>query len=138
LICFISGAPLFVIMAGASVLGAIDLVDTSHAFHGNFDNMTLSMYGVGTGDQSTVLATIPDVHLRRLPARREQDRRSPGPVRQRGARLGRRAGSRSSRSWCCALFTVFTGASGVTIVALGGLLSRRWSSRANPQKFSLA
>src|SRR5689334_5548658 len=59
LICFISGAPLFVIMAGASVLGAIDLVDTSHQFHGNFDNMTLSMYGVGTGDQATVLATIP-------------------------------------------------------------------------------
>ncbi len=39
--------------------------------------------------------------------------------------------------WTCAFFTVFTGASGVTIVALGGLLLPQLIKVGNSQRFSL-
>jgi len=39
--------------------------------------------------------------------------------------------------WTCAFFTVFTGASGVTIVALGGCCCRARSARRYSRRFSL-
>ena len=38
---------------------------------------------------------------------------------------------------CCAVFTAFTGASGVTIIALGGLLYPMLKEQGYPEKFSL-
>jgi hypothetical protein len=39
--------------------------------------------------------------------------------------------------WTCAFFTVFTGASGVTIVALGGLLLPELERSRYPKRFSI-
>jgi tripartite ATP-independent transporter DctM subunit len=136
LIGFISGAPLFVVMAGASILGAKDLVDNAHSFDPNFDNMTISMYGVGTGDQSTVLATIPMfIYAGYLLA---ESKTADRLVRFANALLGWAPGGLAIVTiGVCALFTVFTGASGVTIVALGGLLLPALVKQGYPQKFSL-
>lgn len=135
-VAFISGAPLFVIMAGASALGAIDLVDSTHGFDANFDIMTASMYGVGTGDQSTVLSTIPMfIYAGYLLA---ESRTADRLVRFANALLGWAPGGLAIVTiGVCALFTVFTGASGVTIVALGGLLMPALVRQGYPQKFSL-
>jgi len=136
LIAFISGAPLFTIMAGAAALGAIDLIDSAHAFDANFDNMTTSMYGVGTGDQSTVLSTIPMfIYAGYLLA---ESKTADRLVRFANALLGWAPGGLAIVTiGVCALFTVFTGASGVTIVALGGLLMPALVKQGYPQKFSL-
>jgi C4-dicarboxylate transporter, DctM subunit len=135
LVAFISGAPLFVIMAGGSILGALDLVG-NHTFTENFDLATLSMYGTGTGDQATVLATIPMfIYAGYLLA---ESRTADRIVRFANALLGWAPGGLAIVTiFVCALFTVFTGASGVTIVALGGLLMPALIKQGYPQKFSL-
>jgi C4-dicarboxylate transporter, DctM subunit len=136
LIGFISGAPLFVIMAGAAAIGAKDLVDVSHEYHKNLDLATYSMYGTGTGDQSTVLATIPMfIYAGYLLA---ESRTADRLVRFANALLGWAPGGLAIVTiGVCALFTVFTGASGVTIVALGGLLFPALVKQGYPEKFSL-
>jgi C4-dicarboxylate transporter DctM subunit len=136
LVAFISGAPLFVIMAGSAAIGAVDLIDGAHAFDANFANMTQSMFGVGTGDQSTVLSTIPMfIYAGYLLA---ESRTADRLVRFANALLGWAPGGLAIVTiLVCALFTVFTGASGVTIVALGGLLMPALVRQGYPQKFSL-
>jgi C4-dicarboxylate transporter, DctM subunit len=136
LVAFVSGAPLFVIMAGSAALGALDVVDSTHTFNENFDNMTASLYGVGTGDQSTVLSTIPMfIYAGYLLA---ESRTADRLVRFANALLGWAPGGLAIVTiGVCALFTVFTGASGVTIVALGGLLMPALVKQGYPQKFSL-
>ena len=136
LVAFISGSPLFVIMAGAAALGAIDLADVSHTADENMNGMMQSLYGVGTGDQSTVLSTIPMfIYAGYLLA---ESKTADRLVRFANAALGWAPGGLAIVTiLVCALFTVFTGASGVTIVALGGLLLPALVKQGYPQKFSL-
>ena len=56
IIAFLSGAELFAVMLGASALGAMT---AARGFTVEFDGMVTSMFGQGTGDQATVLSTIP-------------------------------------------------------------------------------
>ena len=56
LIAFISGAPLFTIMLGGAALGAFT---SPRSFSSEFGGMVESAFGQGTGDQATVLSTIP-------------------------------------------------------------------------------
>ena len=136
LAAFISGAPLFTIMAGAAGLGALALATAGRGFDANFDGMVASMYGVGTGDQSTVLSTIPlFIYAGYLLAEAKTADRL---VRFANALLGWAPGGLAIVTiGTCALFTVFTGASGVTIVALGGLLLPALVKQGYPRKFSL-
>src|SRR5690349_18962810 len=53
---FVSGSPLFTIMLGAAILGAIDL---PRSFDAEFGGMSLSMLPLGLGDQAEVMSTIP-------------------------------------------------------------------------------
>ena len=78
----------------------------------------------------------PAVHLRRLPARRVGHRRAPRAVRERGARLDP-GGLAIVTIGTCALFTVFTGASGVTIIALGGVLMPALVRAGYAERFSI-
>src|SRR5206468_10373351 len=55
-LAFVSGAPLFTIMLGAAVLGAMSL---PRSFDAEFGGMSASMLPLGLGDQAEVMSTIP-------------------------------------------------------------------------------
>src|SRR5206468_3579038 len=55
-LAFVSGAPLFTIMLGAAVLGALSL---PRSFDAEFGGMSASMLPLGLGDQAEVMSTIP-------------------------------------------------------------------------------
>ena len=64
----------------------------------------------------------PALHLRRLRAGRGEDARPPRRAPRAASSAGCRAASPSSCVIASAVFTVLTGGSGVTIIAIGGLL----------------
>ncbi|MGE3762379.1 MAG: TRAP transporter large permease, partial [Kofleriaceae bacterium] len=130
---FISGAELFSVMLGAAALGALT---SARGFSIEFDGMTASMFGVGTGDQATVLSTIPMfIYAGYLLAEAKTADRL---VRFANALLGWMPGGLAIVTiMTCALFTTFTGASGVTIVALGGVLMPALVRSGYPERFSM-
>ncbi|MBA3451543.1 MAG: TRAP transporter large permease subunit, partial [Deltaproteobacteria bacterium] len=132
-IAFISGAELFAIMLGASAIGALT---SARGFSIEFDGMIASMFGVGTGDQATVLSTIPMfIYAGYLLAEAKTADRL---VRFANAALGWMPGGLAIVTiLTCALFTTFTGASGVTIVALGGVLMPALVRSGYPERFSI-
>jgi C4-dicarboxylate transporter, DctM subunit len=133
LIAFISGAPLFSIMLGGAALGALS---SDRGFTQDFDGFVATMFGTGTGDQATVLSTIPlFIYSGYLLA---ESRTADRLVRFANAVLGWVPGGLAIVTIStCALFTVFTGASGVTIIALGGLLLPAMVKQGYPERFSL-
>ena len=134
---FISGAPLFTIMIAASVLGALYLTDTSHrGFSAEFDGMVSNIIGLATGDQVQVMSTIPlFIYAGYLLAEAKTADRL---VRFANALLGWMPGGLAIVTiGTCALFTVFTGASGVTIIALGGVLMPALVRQGYPERFSM-
>jgi C4-dicarboxylate transporter, DctM subunit len=133
LIAFISGAPLFAIMLGGAALGALS---SDRGFTQDFDGFVATMFGTGTGDQATVLSTIPlFIYAGYLLA---ESRTADRLVRFANAVLGWMPGGLAIVTIStCALFTVFTGASGVTIIALGGLLLPAMVKQGYPERFSL-
>lgn len=133
IIAFFSGAELFAIMVCATALGALA---SARAFSIEFDGMVATMYGVGTGDQATVLSTIPMfIYAGYLLA---ESKTADRLVRFANALLGWMPGGLAIVTiGTCALFTTFTGASGVTIVALGGVLMPALVRNGYPRKFSM-
>jgi len=132
-LAFISGAPLFTIMLGAAALGAVSL---PREFSSEFDGMVEHMLNVGLGDQVQVMSTIPlFIYAGYLLAEAGTADRL---VRFANALLGWVPGGLAIVTiGTCALFTVFTGASGVTIIALGGVLMPALVRQGYPQRFSM-
>src|SRR4051812_43001523 len=133
-LAFVSGAPLFTIMLGAAVLGAMSL---PRSFDAEFGGMSASMLPLGLGDQAEVMSTIPlFIFAGYLLAESGTADRL---VRFANAALGWLPGGLAIVTiGTCALFTVFTGASGVTIIALGGVLPPALVRRGSPARFSRA
>ena len=132
-IAFISGAPLFTIMLAAAALGALTL---PRPFSSEFDGMVEHMLNVGLGDQVQVMSTIPlFIYAGYLLAEAGTADRL---VRFANALLGWIPGGLAIVTiGTCALFTVFTGASGVTIIALGGVLMPALVRNGYPARFSI-
>lgn len=132
-LAFVSGAPLFTIMVGAAVLGALSL---PRSFDAEFGGMSASMLPLGLGDQAEVMSTIPlFIFAGYLLAESGAAERL---VNFANAALGWIPGGLAIVTiFTCALFTVFTGASGVTIIALGGVLMPALMRAGYDQKFSL-
>jgi tripartite ATP-independent transporter DctM subunit len=133
ILAFISGAPLFTIMLGAGAIGAVTL---PREFSSEFDGMIEHMLNVGLGDQVQVMSTIPlFIYAGYLLAEAGTADRL---VRFANALLGWVPGGLAIVTiGTCALFTVFTGASGVTIIALGGVLMPALVRQGYPQRFSM-
>jgi TRAP-type C4-dicarboxylate transport system permease large subunit len=133
LVAFVSGAPLFTVMMLGAAMGAFT---SPREFWSEFSGMVESAFGQGTGDQATVLSTIPlFIYAGYLLA---ESKTADRLVRFANAMLGWFPGGLAIVTiGTCALFTVFTGASGVTIVALGGLLLPALVKQGYPERFSL-
>jgi tripartite ATP-independent transporter DctM subunit len=132
-LAFISGAPLFTIMLGGAALGAMSL---PREFSSEFDGMVEHVLNVGLGDQVQVMSTIPlFIYAGYLLA---EARTADRLVRFANAMLGWVPGGLAIVTiGTCALFTVFTGASGVTIIALGGVLMPALVKNGYPERFSI-
>jgi C4-dicarboxylate transporter, DctM subunit len=132
-IAFLSGAELFAIMLVASALGALA---QARGFDIEFDGMVTSMFGHGTGDQASVLSTIPMfIYAGYVLA---ESKTADRLVRFANAAMGWMPGGLAIVTiMTCALFTTFTGASGVTIVALGGVLMPALVKNGYPRRFSM-
>src|SRR5258705_2543521 len=132
-IVFISGAPLFTIMLAGTGLGTYFW---SRGLDIAFDGAIIKMFGVGTGEQVEVLSTIPlFIYAGYLLAEAKTADRL---VRFANAALGWVPGGLAIVTiGTCTLFTVFTGASGVTIIALGGVLMPALVRQGYPARFSM-
>ena len=133
MLAFVSGAPLFTIMLGAAALGALSL---SKGFDPELDGMVEHILNVGLGDQVQVMSTIPlFIYAGYILAESGTADRL---VRFANALLGWIPGGLAIVTiGTCALFTVFTGASGVTIIALGGVLMPALVRVGYPERFSM-
>ncbi|HEU4727797.1 MAG TPA: TRAP transporter large permease [Kofleriaceae bacterium] len=134
-LAFVSGAPLFTIMLGATVLGAASGV-IHLPFGSEFDGNIAMIQHVGLGDQVETMSTIPlFIYAGYLLAESGTADRL---VRFANALLGWMPGGLAIVTiGTCALFTVFTGASGVTIIALGGVLMPALVRQGYPDRFSM-
>ena len=132
-IVFICGAPLFTIMLAGTALGA---VYGARGFEADFDGAVVKLFGVGTGEQVNVLSTIPlFIYAGYVLAEAKTADRL---VRFANALLGWMPGGLAIVTiGTCSLFTVFTGASGVTIIALGGVLMPALVRNGYPERFSM-
>jgi len=137
ILIFISGTPLFTVMIAAALLGAYSLIASSgRTFDEEFDGMVADILRVGLGDQVQVMSTIPlFIYAGYLLAEAKTADRL---VRFANAALGWVPGGLAIVTiGTCALFTVFTGASGVTIIALGGVLMPALVRNGYPERFSM-
>ncbi|MFT3691865.1 MAG: TRAP transporter large permease [Kofleriaceae bacterium] len=135
MLAFVSGAPLFTIMLGATVLGAASGI-IKLDFWNEFDGNIAMIEHVGLGDQVETMSTIPlFIYAGYLLAEAGTADRL---VRFANALLGWVPGGLAIVTiGTCALFTVFTGASGVTIIALGGVLMPALVRNGYPERFSM-
>ncbi len=133
ILCFISGAPLFAIMLGALGLGS---AVSGRGFDVGFNGGVSDLISMGLGNQGETLATIPMfIYAGYLLAEAKTADRL---VRFANAALGWLPGGLAIVTiMTCALFTVFTGASGVTIIALGGVLMPALVKHGYPERFSM-
>ncbi len=130
---FISGAPLFTIMLAGTALGSYF---SARGFTIGFDGAINKLFGTSGRDEIEVLSTIPLFIFAGyiLAEARTADRL----VRFANAVLGWMPGGLAIVTiMTCSLFTVFTGASGVTIIALGGVLMPALVRNGYPQRFSM-
>ncbi|MBL0216480.1 MAG: TRAP transporter large permease [Myxococcales bacterium] len=130
---FISGAPLFTIMLAGTALGSYF---SARGFTIGFDGAINKLFGTSGRDEIEVLSTIPLFIFAGyiLAEAKTADRL----VRFANAMLGWMPGGLAIVTiLTCSLFTVFTGASGVTIIALGGVLMPALVRNGYPQRFSM-
>ena len=133
LIAFISGSPLFTIMLGGTALGAYF---GTRGFEIGFDGAINKLFSTSGRDEIEVLSTIPlFIYAGYVLAEAKTADRL---VRFANAVLGWLPGGLAVVTiLTCALFTVFTGASGVTIIALGGVLMPALVRNGYPERFSM-
>nr|MBA3541440.1 TRAP transporter large permease subunit [Deltaproteobacteria bacterium] len=133
LLAFISGSPLFTIMLGATALGSYF---STRGFEIGFNGAIGKMFGISSRDEIEVLSTIPlFIYAGYMLAEAKTADRL---VRFANAMLGWVPGGLAIVTICtCALFTVFTGASGVTIIALGGVLMPALVKNGYPERFAM-
>lgn len=132
-VLFFSGAPLYAVLLGATAIGAIAL---PREFAAEFGGPLLSTYGGNVREEAIVFATIPLFIYTGyvMAASKTADRL----VRFANALLGWMPGGLAIVTiFACAIFTIFTGASGVTIVALGALVMPSLIKQRYPERFSL-
>jgi C4-dicarboxylate transporter, DctM subunit len=132
-ILFFSGAPLYAVLLGATAIGALAL---PREFSAEFGGPLLSTYGGNIREEAIVFATIPLFIYTGyvMAAAKTADRL----VRFANALLGWMPGGLAIVTiFACSIFTIFTGASGVTIVALGALVMPALIKQQYPERFSL-
>jgi tripartite ATP-independent transporter DctM subunit len=122
----ILGAPLFTIIAASAMLGF-------HRDGTDLMNMAIEIYGIA--DMPFLTAIPLFTFAGYLLSESDAPRRL---VRVTGAMLGWMPGGLAVVSLAaCAFFTAFTGASGVTIIALGALLYPALKQDGYPERFNL-
>ncbi|MDX2090377.1 MAG: TRAP transporter large permease [Kofleriaceae bacterium] len=130
---FISGAPLFTVMLAGTALGTYY---SKVGFEAGFDAAIVKLVGTSGRDEIEVLSTIPMFIFAgyMLAESKAADR----IVRFANALLGWLPGGLAIVTiFTCAIFTTFTGASGVTIIALGGVLMPALVKNGYPERFSM-
>jgi C4-dicarboxylate transporter DctM subunit len=133
ILAFASGASLWAVMILATALGALSI---GRGFDADFGGAVSEFIKLGTGDAADVFSTIPLFIFAGyiMAASKTADRL----VNVSNALLGWIPGGLGLVTiLACAVFTTFTGASGVTIVALGGLLMPALVKQKYPERFAL-
>ncbi len=134
ILLFVLGAPIFAVMLMAGAYGATQTA--RGGFMEDFGSQMGEILKIGTGEPALILSTIPlFIFMGFVMAEAKTADRL---VRAARAGLGWMPGGLAVVTiFACALFTTFTGASGVTIVALGGLVMPSLLKEKYPEKFSL-
>lgn len=131
---FLIGAPLFAVMTGLAMVGAESTARSG--FFNEFGGYLVNVQRIGTGEEAQILSTIPLFILAGYVM--AESKTADRMVRFAQAALGWLPGGLAIVTiLACAVFTTFTGASGVTIVALGGLIMPALIRERYPRKFSL-
>jgi len=127
------GAPIFAVMLGFTALGDSAL---GRGFAEQFAGNLVKMLGDATGEKASVLSTVPlFIFMGYVMA---ESRTADRVVRAAQAGLGWLPGGLAIVTiFACALFTTFTGASGVTIVALGSLIMPSLLKERYSERFAL-
>jgi C4-dicarboxylate transporter, DctM subunit len=128
------GAPIFSVFLAVAAWGAT--VTARGTMWEDFGGQMQNVATLGTGEPATVLSTIPlFIFAGFLMA---ESKTADRMVRVARAGIGWLPGGLAVVTiFACALFTTFTGASGVTIVALGALLMPSLLKERYPERFSL-
>jgi len=131
---FLCGAPLFSVILGFAIFGAS--VTTRTDLWQDFSSELIDVVRYGTQDYAQILSTIPlFIFAGVIMAEAKTAQRM---VRAAQAGVGWMPGGLAIVTiFACAAFTTFTGASGVTIVALGGLVMPALIKENYPKGFSL-
>lgn len=134
ILLFCLGAPIFAVMLLAGAYGATHTA--REGFMADFQNQLVDMLNIGAGAPAQILSTIPlFIFMGFVMAEAKTADRL---VRAARAGLGWMPGGLAVVTiFACAIFTTFTGASGVTIVALGGLVMPSLLKERYPERFSL-
>ena len=134
LVLLVLGVPIFACFLLLLGFGAMD---STRAFAFEFGGGIQSMFALGTGPiHAPILSTIPLFILTGFLM--AESKTADRVVRVAHAALGWMPGGLAVCTiFTCAVFTTFTGASGVTIVALGGLLMPSLLKQKYPERFSL-
>ncbi len=127
------GAPIFAIMIGGTLLGCYTL---PRELFVEFAGPMVDFFKLGTSEQASILSTIPlFIFAGYMMAEAKTADRL---VRFAQALVGWLPGGLAVVTvFACAIFTIFSGASGVTIVALGGLVMPALIKQGYPKNFSL-
>jgi len=131
------GAPIFVVMIAAATLGGLSLLaDQDGTLIQKVAGYLVDLTAAGTGERAQVLSTIPlFIFAGYMMAEAKTAQRL---VRLASAAVGWLPGGLAIVTvFACAIFTIFSGASGVTIVALGSLVMPSLLKQGYPQRFSL-
>ncbi len=130
---FVTGSRLFAVMIFLCAAGA---ALSTRSFESEFGGFMSEFLKMGTGDAATIFSTIPlFIYAGYLMAVSKTAERL---VRFSNALLGWMPGGLGIVTiLACSIYTTFTGASGVTIVALGSLLMPALIKSRYPARFSL-
>ncbi len=128
------GVPIFAVFLLLACFGGLD---SARGFAEDFGGAVQSLFSLGTNPiTAPILSTIPLFILAGFIM--AESRTADRTVRVAQAALGWLPGGLGVCTiLACAVFTTFTGASGVTIVALGGLLMPSLLKEGYPERFSL-
>jgi tripartite ATP-independent transporter DctM subunit len=128
------GVPIFTVFL---LLAASGGLESTRGFAQEFGGGVQSLFALGTSPiTAPILSTIPLFILAGFLM--AESRTADRTVRVAQAALGWMPGGLAVCTiFACAVFTTFTGASGVTIVALGGLLMPALLREKYPERFSL-